>query len=254
MQKNWKKLISFTLCLILSISFWAGHSNTVNAALHNCMDMLTGYRIAMTDATDSIDNNMGGIVFLRIENPDGSLNHSTIIADSAQYVLPCEKNTILIVTNFTEEPDGFYLTLRILGDNGSSGGCDHDLEWEIMKKPTKDADGLMVYKCKKCGQIIKYMPYGSYLSFNLKAIDEITNAAEGATVIIDTLIWESFARMTMSAIAARRDLTIELRYRIDGKYYLIIIPAGAEVPDDVDFAGFNAYLAGLYGKSEVPKS
>lgn len=131
--------------------------------------------------------------------------------------------------------------------------CEHDLELKILAEPTKDAEGLMAYVCKKCGFVAQHQQqrYGAYVTYNLQLLDQLTNAPADATVTLTTTIWESFTQEVMCAIAERRDLTIILRYRIKGQDYQITIPAGAVVPTDVKYAGFDGYLAGLYGKEAI---
>ncbi len=133
-----------------------------------------------------------------------------------------------------------------------SAGCAHTCEWITESEASETADGMMAYQCTKCGAITDYMAGGTgstsaYAVFNKNVALKVNQAESGATLHIDTQLWTSFSKNVMAAIAARRDITVELNYRLEGKNYQIVIPAGASVPNDVDFAGFNGYLAGLYG-------
>lgn len=90
-----------------------------------------------------------------------------------------------------------------------------------------------------------------YNAFNKDTAETIYNAGNGETIQIHTDTWASFPSSVMEAIAARRDITVELTYKYEGTWYTTIIPAGAEVPVEVPYAGFYGYLGGLYGRTEV---
>lgn len=90
-----------------------------------------------------------------------------------------------------------------------------------------------------------------YDAFQRNVIAAIDSASNGATVYVKTDTVTSFTNEVMEKIAERRDITVELTYSVDNGKYTIIIPAGAEVPTEVPYAGFNGYLAGLYGRTEV---
>ncbi len=142
--------------------------------------------------------------------------------------------------------------------SASASGCTHTSEWREVIKATETEDGTMAYTCTKCGDILEYMRGGTastsaYAVFNQNVIDKVNKAQANETVIVNTRLWTSFPQKVMEAIAARRDINIELTYRLSGKTYQIVIPAGAAVPADVDWAGFDGYLAGLFGKTELKK-
>ncbi len=134
--------------------------------------------------------------------------------------------------------------------------CTHSFEWEEETAATETADGVMAYVCTKCGAVGRRMTGGTagtsaFAVFNQNIMEEINKAQNSETLEINTGLWTSFPQKVMEAIAARRDVSLEITYRLAGKTYRIIIPAGAAVPADVEWAGFDGYLAGLYGKEEV---
>ncbi len=137
---------------------------------------------------------------------------------------------------------------------GSASGCLHSCEWRTESEASETADGVIAYICTKCGAVTDYMKGGTdrtsaYAVFNQNVIAKVNQAKAGETLQINTQLWTSFSMKVMEAIAANRNINIELTYRLAGKNYQIVIPAGAAVPADVDFAGFDGYLAGLYGKT-----
>ncbi len=137
--------------------------------------------------------------------------------------------------------------------SSTSGACNHTCEWVTETLATETADGVLAYRCTKCGTVTGYQTGGTaqtsaFAVFNTSVISQLSKAKSGETVSIDTQLWTSFTQEVMEAIAARRDLNIEITYRMAGNNYRILIPAGAFVPVDVEYAGFDGYLVGLYGK------
>ncbi len=137
-------------------------------------------------------------------------------------------------------------------------GCSHICEWITETKATETQDGVMAYVCTSCGAVTDYMTGGTdqssaYAVFNKNVIDKVNKAQSGEKIVIDTRLWTSFSQSVMETIAARRDVEIVLTYRLSGTTYQIVIPTGTQVPADVAYAGFDGYLAGLYGKTEMNK-
>lgn len=137
--------------------------------------------------------------------------------------------------------------------------CVHVWEWQLVEPATASSEGLLAEKCTSCGAIGTYSSTGSvgggaysaYTMFSAEVIEQFETVEADATVTFETELWVSLPQRVMEAIAARRDVQFELIYRLEGRDYRIVIPAGAEVPTDVPFAGFDGYLAGLYGKEEI---
>ncbi len=182
----------------------------------------------------------------------------TVNPDKKWIVCCIKDGGVLFQAIFLPAPVGSYsLTPAPTDTVGpvTAAGCAHTCEWVTESPATETTDGQMAYKCTKCGAITQYRTGGTgessaYAVFNQNAIRKVQQAESGATVHIDTGIWASFSQEVMAAIAARRDVIIELTYRLGDKSWKIIIPAQAEVPADVPFAGFDGYLAGLFGKTE----
>ncbi len=157
---------------------------------------------------------------------------------------------------FSLEP---YSEKTVESTAASAGvACAHTCEWITETEASEIFDGVMAYECTKCGAITDYMAGGTgsasaYAVFNKNTVTKVNQAKAGETVQINTQIWTSFSKEVMKAIAARRDINIELTYRLAGQTWQIRIPAEAAVPADVDFAGFSGYLAGLYGKNQQEK-
>ena len=145
-------------------------------------------------------------------------------------------------------------------DSNSSSTLNHetrDYEWVVIEEATETEEGKMAHQRVDDGRVAEYILGGgtedtsAYAVFNRNAIEKIRGTQAGETVRIETDVWSSFTREVMECIAGRRDIHVEIQYKQDDKYYLITIPANAEVPSHVEYAGFNGYLAGKYGKKEL---
>lgn len=130
-----------------------------------------------------------------------------------------------------------------------------NVEHSTFVHATETQDGIVVGE-RSDGKVVEYFVGGThdtsaYAVFNDNAIEKVRSAASGATVKIETNIWTSFSDNVMECIAEKREVNVEIIYKMDDQYYMIKIPAGAEVPTHVEYAGFDGYLAGLYGKTKL---
>lgn len=132
--------------------------------------------------------------------------------------------------------------------------CIHVWEYNIIEQATAEKDSVMAYQCAKCGQVIEYLevPNSAYCVFLSEAAETI-RSAQTDQVIIDTQRWISFDQKVLDAIADRRDVTIVVNYKYQGKKYSVTIPGGADVSglaDENGFCGFR-YLDLVFGGKEV---
>lgn len=132
--------------------------------------------------------------------------------------------------------------------------CIHVWEYNIVEQATTEKDSVMAYQCARCGQVIKYLevPNSAYCVF-LKETTETIRSAQTDQVIIDTQHWVSFDKTVLDAIADRRDVTIVVNYKYQGKKYSVTIPCGADVSGLADkdgFCGFR-YLDQVFGGMEI---
>ena len=160
----------------------------------------------------------------------------------------CLENDRAARTTFTMPKGEVYLKAFFTKD--STPGCDHDYEWVVENEATQTKNALMVYKCKKCGHIQQRMTdeNSAYLKYNQDAAYQIKNAKIGQSVTIKSDIWQSFHRCVFDALAKRPDVTLIVDYRFNGKSYSLTIPAGTDVsnmPDKAGFCGFRSLEAKL---------
>lgn len=96
-----------------------------------------------------------------------------------------------------------------------------------------------------------YLPSDVYYKFNTYVGYRIETAKDNEVINIFSEPWTSLKKEVLEKLAARRDVTLNITYKSpeDGKRYVITIPAGAEVPTDVDYAGFDGFLTGKFGKT-----
>ena len=146
-----------------------------------------------------------------------------------------------------------YLVPYVAPKEAPTAQCNHTYEWSLEVDATATEDGLEAYRCTQCGHVAAYTKTSAAGAFVKETLEKIIKAKAGDTLLIETDRWTCFPQSVMQTIADRRDITITIQYKLEGKKYQITIPADAAVPTDVPFAGFDEYLAGLYGKEEVVK-
>lgn len=262
MKKTLTKFIATGLCLVLFGVMFIGNRIDVHAATIDIWNVKKGDVLHDGDVLSiSTLNNYGYGVGILYFASEADFKSKKRLAVNYTQNAPWTHNISgdWIVINIYDSPSfdyGLEVIPYVAESTPTHSGCSHSCEWEVQSKATETTDGIMAYVCTKCGAITDYMQGGTghtsaFATFNQKTIEKVNNANTGDTVSINTLLWTSFTQKTMEAIAARRDLNIELTYHLAGTTYTIVIPAGAEVPTDVPYAGFDGYLAGLYGKTEV---
>lgn len=132
--------------------------------------------------------------------------------------------------------------------------CIHVWEYSMAEPATKEKDSLLSYQCAICGEVIEYVevPNSAYSVFLTEAADAIWSS-QTDQVIIDAERWISFDQRVLDAISGRRDVTIVVNYKYQGKKCSVIIPNGADVSglaDETGFCGFR-YLDQVFGGGEI---
>lgn len=145
---------------------------------------------------------------------------------------------------------------RPLNSNKGNAPCNHSYEWEVVKEATATQDGEEVYKCIICGEVQDQSRKSvtGYSVFSNETVKAIRNAAAGE-VIVETNLWESFPVKVLTELSAKKDVSLTVRYRYQGKYYTLTIPARADltkITEENLFVGFR-YLDSLFGGSEIVK-
>ncbi len=277
MKKSIKKMIAITASLVLSITVLAGNGITAEAAppIHSLWDLEEDDVLAGGDIIECTTNvnpktsAVHDVIVLEYTDPAGlfvfySERTSVFTADGTRETLPASSSWIVKdiqsigggMFYICIEPDDSNEQDEVKPVKAVSSGCGHSCQWVTEAEATETEDGVMAYVCTKCGMVTDYMSGGTgstsaYAVFNQNTIAQVNKALAGKTLSIDTPLWTSFSQKVMEAIAARRDINIILTYRLSGTTWEICIPAGAEVPTDVEYAGFDGYLAGLFGKNKL---
>ncbi len=126
--------------------------------------------------------------------------------------------------------------------------CSHILEYNTERPATADQDSLLAYRCTLCGAAINYVevPNSAYSTFLKETAEKIEKAGSNETVVVETERWMSFDKKVLNALTNRRDVTVKLYYRYQGKRFGIEIPAGADVSGLVDENGYCGFLYMAY--------
>ncbi len=276
-----KRTAAVILGMILGFSVWAGNNISAKAADNYVPDMMVRYtdgELVLLYPGDTLttadmgfsykyskDNNGANIGIIGGVDYNWNISQFANVTSGAILALPsgedykefnCWRLGVRIYDNKDQYlliPYEYKTPEAAVPETGTK--CTHSCQWTVESGATETTDGVMVYACTRCGEVTDRRAGGTgetsaYAVYNKNTILKVEQAESGSTVQIDTQIWTSFSQKVMEAIAARRDITVELTYRIAGKTWKIIIPAGTAVPADVAYAGFDGYLAGLYGKTE----
>ncbi|MCM1542825.1 MAG: LysM domain-containing protein [Blautia sp.] len=87
----------------------------------------------------------------------------------------------------------------------------------------------------------------SYTRFENSLADQIETAASGSTVVMDKGI-SALSNSTMKELLAKGDVSLRMEFTYQDKEYVIIIPAGAALDNDIPWYG-PLYLAQHFGNS-----
>ena len=131
--------------------------------------------------------------------------------------------------------------------------CGHgNVESRVIREATVTTDGIMEYYCRDCGDKLREEVIGNsaFNCFHEEMIEDIENAPEGGTVVIEGGDWHTLTRDTMEALAGRRDITVEITLSYEGDVYHYVIPAGTYIYTHEEYYG-PLFLGHLYGMTKV---
>ncbi len=153
----------------------------------------------------------------------------------------------------SEAEDGtvhIFLYNSSQGDSaGNSTVADHahDFQWIITVDPTDTEDGLSEYICKNCPATAGSQPVSKAFVWVKNIIEQIENAPEGGTVVVETDMYFCYTAKIIEALLARPDVTLETHFTDEaGNRKGFIIPAGQAPADGAQFYGFIG-LGNRYG-------
>ncbi|MCM1542826.1 MAG: LysM domain-containing protein [Blautia sp.] len=87
----------------------------------------------------------------------------------------------------------------------------------------------------------------SYTRFENNLADQIETAASGSTIVMEEGI-SALSNSTMKELLAKGDVSLRMEFTYQDKEYVIIIPAGAALDNDIPWYG-PLYLAQHFGNS-----
>lgn len=177
-----------------------------------------------------------------IDQINSQYYHKVKLIDGDYVAAPEKGDTSADRTNSIEEHEK--------AEESGKPDCIHVWEYSLAEAATTEKDSVLACQCTICGEVIEYVevPNSAYCVFLAEAADAIRSAQTGQ-VIIDTERWISFDRTVLEVIAERRDVTIIVNYKYQGKKYSVTIPSGADVSglaDENGFCGFR-YLDQVFG-------
>lgn len=138
---------------------------------------------------------------------------------------------------------------RIEQENGL---CGHAMTENTVKEATPFSDEVKEESCENCGWVFGRLevPNSAYAAFLDQTADAIRAAQPQDVVRISTDRWISFDRRVFAAMEDRRDVSVLVEYRYQGKEHQVLIQAGAATDDLMDENGFCGfcYLTQVFGE------
>lgn len=175
----------------------------------------------------------------------------TIEGDS--FIVPATFPTYHFVnrTSSNDIVSELYLTGITSTEESTGGSHVHIYEWKTETEPTETQDGEEVCICE-CGDISARQPLSAMGAYWNSIIDKVKKAKAGDTISFSSETWNSFPKRVMDAIAARRDITVEISFSYQGKMWKVVVPANAAIDNSCDWYGPEK-LGQMFGKEEIVK-
>ena len=153
----------------------------------------------------------------------------------------------------TDENGNVIKVASLEQENNSQNGCNHsNVESRVITEASATTDGVIGWYCTNCGEKVgEEQTANSSFHFFLDGIKkDIESAETGSTVVIESKTWHTLTQETMLALAARRDINVEMTLRYNHEDYHYVIPAGTPI-DTADKYYGPMYLGQLYGMTKV---
>ena len=249
MKKRVKGLLAFWLCMLMLF----GSSMAVFANEYDLFNINKGDIFVTGDVIDA-DVSSGGVYYVDFEEEVNLGGGKHNVKDGTW---KCIERT---------EVAGYpklFLKAVATGENMGETAqepsksarytCDHDMQYEIYRKPTEEVDGLWRYGCTKCTHTEGFVPICGMGAFFERAINTINGAEVNGTVTIATPKWMSFNKDVYDALAARPDVTVNVHFRYQGQFYAVTIPAGTDMTPYLTEDGYCGFLklAALFGVTAI---
>lgn len=128
-------------------------------------------------------------------------------------------------------------------DQETTSLCEHILTENILREADPAHDAVSAECCQKCGHVFSCfeIPNSAYSAFLRQSAEKIRNAPLNGLLIIETDRWVSFNKDVLDAMAARRDLSILIKYRFKGREQQTFVPPEADVSGFADENGFCGF-------------
>ena len=173
------------------------------------------------------------------------------------------KGTFNIIVNKTggivgQEPDVTYNKLINEGDTPAPNPGENDGNTPPQNpgndenntsnsKDNADDDNEYVF----VEPVVIVVPEGQKYVENV--LEQLSAIPTDGKVIIDTKDWHCFNKTLAEKIADRKDVSVTINYKYQGKKYEVTIPAGSDIVsllDENGFVGFR-YLDAVFGGKEI---
>lgn len=122
---------------------------------------------------------------------------------------------------------------------------EHSFSWVTTASPTETSDGREEYRCG-CGVVADSRPISVLVGVVDNVMDEITNAPENGTLVIDSDYLRCLSSKMIDQLKERPDLDVTVIFTDNGVTRQFTIPAGQAPTDGAEYYGYY-YLGTIYG-------
>ena len=144
------------------------------------------------------------------------------------------------------------IILHLESNYTSPQSHEHNWSWQTINEPTEYCDGMEGYICTVCGATKNTVTIPSVGVFMVNRYNEVMNATDGETVVLDMGLWHSLSKGFMEEIAKKRNTTFVIRFIYKGKKYEVVIPAGQPLVLDLTIDWYGPLKQNqMFGMKEV---
>ena len=123
-----------------------------------------------------------------------------------------------------------------------------NMEWVVVKQPTKTSDGLAEYRCKSCGRVEMQVPINAATTYIEELYTAIDKAPANGTVTYDAGNYYTISKYVLQKMAMRNDVTVAIQFKYKNVPYVIVFPAKTDYTKLLQgkdtfygFLGLNGY-------------
>ncbi len=123
-----------------------------------------------------------------------------------------------------------------------------NMEWVVVKEPTKKSDGLEQYRCKSCGRVEMQVAINAASTYIKELYTAIDKAPANGTVVYNAEDYHTISKYVLQKMAQRNDVTVSIQFTYKNVPYTVVFPAKTDYTKLLQgkdqffgFLGLNGY-------------